>query len=303
MGRDLYEVSSQVRELYKEANRILGFDLAAVSFAEDDAQGNGRQRLSQTDVTQPAIFVHSLAVFTLLDQHPDAVAGHSVGECAALVASGALRFSDGLQAVKHRSQQMAKACQQRSGTMCAVLGLAPEAVEALCEEASGGGQVVVPANYNDPKQIVISGDPSAIAKASALASAQGARRVLPLRVSGAFHSPLMQPAAVTWAEHTSRLSLNAPECPVYLNTLGRGTTDVDEIRREIALQLTAPVFWMQSLEAMQADGCEQFVEVGPGRVLSGLVRRTLGRRAKTTALGNHSAITRYKESKEHAIFG
>ena len=282
MGADLYDRFPEARARFDEADDVLGFRLTELMFGED------ADALRQTEVTQPALYVHSLAAMAVLDARglaPDAAAGHSLGEYSALAAAGALSFADGLRAVRRRGELMAQAGGQRPGAMSAVLGLDAAAVERVCADASSDGEVAVPANYNDPGQIVISGDPAAVERAGEGAKAAGAKRVVPLPVSGAFHSPLMAFARDGLAEALRALEVRAPRCPVYLNVTAAPETDPEAIRARLLEQLTAPVRWAQTLERMQADGVTRFVEVGTGNVLSGLVRRTLGREAETATAG------------------
>ena len=285
MGADLYERFPAARARFDEADEVLGFKLSALMFAEGD---EAAEQLKQTEITQPALYVHSMAAFVVLAEaghQPDMTAGHSLGEYSALAAAGALSFADGLRAVRRRGELMAGAGDARPGAMAAVLGLDAAALERVCADASRDGSVAVPANYNDPGQIVISGDADAVERASAGASEVGAKRVIPLPVSGAFHSPLMAYAQPGLAEALDGLVLEAPHCPVYLNVTAAPTTDPDAIRQRLLDQLTAPVRWAQTLQAMQADGADRFVEVGSGNVLSGLVKRTLGREAETAQAG------------------
>ena len=282
MGADLAQYP-EARAVYDEADATLGFALTDLMFGDD------ADALKPTEVTQPALYTHSLAAAAVLRQRgvtPGLAAGHSLGEWSALAGTGAVAFADGLRAVRRRGELMAQAGDVRPGAMAAVLGMEAAALEDVCREATAAGEgEVVPANYNDPGQIVISGDAPAVERAGALASAAGARRVVPLPVSGAFHSPLMAFARDGLAETLDALDLAAPSCPVVLNVTAEPTTDPDEIRRRLLDQLTAPVRWAQTLSAMQAVGARRFLEVGTGRVLSGLVRRTLGRDAETAPAG------------------
>jgi len=282
MAADLAGAFPAARRVLEEANAVLGFDLAAImsSGTEDE--------LKQTDVTQPALFVHSMAALAALAQEADtmaAAAGHSLGEYSALAAAGALSFEDGLRLVRRRGELMAQAGTERPGTMAAILGMDNADVEALCRDVSEPGSVAQAANYNAPGQIVISGDRAAIARAVNEASARGAKRALALPVSGAFHSELMQTAAAGLAESLEKVTISAPRVPVFMNVTAAPTTDPEEIRRRLLEQLTAPVLWSQTLIRMQDDGMESYMEVGAGRVLSGLVKRTLGRDARTEARG------------------
>ena len=267
MGKDLYDNSALAKELFEKANEILGFRITDIMF-EGDAEA-----LKQTKVTQPAIFLHSVILAKVMgDQfQPDMVAGHSLGEFSALVAAGALSFEDGLVLVSKRAMAMQKACEATPSTMAAVLALPDEKVEEIC--ASIKDEVVVPANYNCPGQLVISGSIPGIEKACELLLAAGAKRALKLPVGGAFHSPLMEPAKVELAAAIEATTINAPKCPVYQNVTTKGETDPSEIKKNLVLQLTAPVKWTQSVQNMIADGATIFVEVGPGTVLQGLVKK------------------------------
>lgn len=287
MAQDLYEAFPEAKARLDEADDVLGFSLTALMFGTS-GEADAEAALRRTDVTQPALYAHSLAATAILEargESPDCTAGHSLGEYSALAAAGAISFADGLRIVQKRGTLMAEAGTGRAGTMAAILGMEADALEAVCADASAGGEVVVPANYNAPGQIVISGDVAAVERACALASERGAKRAIMLPVSGAFHSPLVAPAAEGLAEALGALAIAAPRCPVYLNVTGAPTKDPEEIRRRLLEQLTAPVRWAQTLEAMQAAGAETFAEVGTGRVLSGLVKRTLGRRAPTRTYG------------------
>ncbi len=266
MGKDLYETSETAKELFEKANEILGFRITDLMFAGTD------EDLRQTKVTQPAIFLHSVILAKTMDDFkPDMVAGHSLGEFSALVATGALSFEDGLKLVYKRALAMQKACEMNPSTMAAVLALPDEKVEEVC--ASITDEVVVPANYNCPGQIVISGSDAGIDKACELLLAAGAKRALKLKVGGAFHSPLMEPAKVELSEAISATNFNKPMCPVYQNVTTKGETDPAEIKKNLVAQLTAPVKWTQSVEHMVADGAVEFVELGPGSVLQGLVKK------------------------------
>lgn len=287
MGADLAEIP-EARAVFDEADAVLGFSLTGLMFGDDP------EALKPTEITQPALYTHSLAANAALRQRgvtPGIAAGHSLGEWSALAAVGALSFADGLRAVRRRGELMAQAGNVRPGAMSAVLGLDANALEAACQEATEAGEgEVVPANYNDPGQIVISGDGPAVERAGTLATEAGAKRVVPLPVSGAFHSPLMAFARDGLAETLEALEITAPSCPVVLNVTAEPTTDPVEIRRRLLEQLTAPVRWAQSLERMQAEGATRFVEIGTGKVLSGLVRRTLGREAETAQAGTAAEV-------------
>lgn len=282
MGRDLFEAFPKARAVFEAADDLLGFPLTRLMF------GDAEDALKQTDVTQPALYVHSMAVMAVLAETmdpPDMTAGHSLGEYSALAAAGALSFEDGLRIVRLRSRLMAEAGTDRPGAMAAVLGLDDDAVTALCADVTTPESLVQAANFNAPGQVVISGDVAAVERAMALARERGSRRVVPLPVSGAFHSPLMTHAHHGLAEALTALPLQAPRCPVYMNVTGAPTTDPDTIRGLLLEQLMAPVRWSQALQQMHADGAGRFVEVGAGRVLVGLARRTLGRTIDIATLG------------------
>ncbi|WP_420321604.1 ACP S-malonyltransferase [Flagellimonas sp.] len=266
MGLDLYENQPLAQELFEEANDILGFSITDIMF-----EGTPED-LKQTKVTQPAIFLHSVILSKVLGENfkPDMVAGHSLGEFSALVANGTLNFADGLKLVSQRAMAMQKACEIQSSTMAAVLGLEDDVVERICEETEG---IVVPANYNCPGQLVISGEVEAVNAACEKLKEAGARRALLLPVGGAFHSPLMEPAREELAAAIEATNFSAPSCPIYQNVTTTAVTDSDEIKNNLILQLTAPVKWTQSVQQMVKDGAKSFVEVGPGKVLQGLVRK------------------------------
>jgi len=265
MGKDLYESSTLAKELFEQANDILGFSITDIMFsgtAED---------LKQTKVTQPAIFLHSVILSKTLENfQPDMVAGHSLGELSALVANGTLSFEDGLKLVSRRALAMQAACETTPGTMAAILGLEDGVVEQGCSEVQG---VVVPANYNCPGQLVISGEVNAINTACELLKEKGARRALVLPVGGAFHSPLMEPAREELAAAIEQTIFSKPICPVYQNVSTTAVSSPEEIKKNLIAQLTAPVKWTQSIQQMVADGAVSFTEVGPGKVLQGLVRK------------------------------
>jgi [acyl-carrier-protein] S-malonyltransferase len=267
MGKDLYETSEVAKELFEKANEILGFRITDLMFS------GTTEDLRQTKVTQPAIFIHSVSLAKTLGEEfqPDMVAGHSLGEFSALVAAGALSFEDGLKLVYKRALAMQKACELNPSTMAAVLGLPDEKVEEIC--ASITDEVVVPANYNCPGQIVISGTNAGIDTACELLKAAGAKRALKLSVGGAFHSPLMNPAKEELEKAIKETSFSTPICPVYQNVTTIGETNPDTIKENLIAQLTAPVKWTQSVEHMIADGATAFVELGPGNVLQGLVKK------------------------------
>lgn len=267
MGKDLYENSAIAKELFEKANEILGFRITDLMFAGTD------EDLRQTKVTQPAIFLHSVILAKTLGENfnPDMVAGHSLGEFSALVAAGALSFEDGLKLVAKRAMAMQKACEATPSTMAAVLGLADDKVEEIC--ASINDTIVVPANYNCPGQIVISGTEEGIDKACELLLAAGAKRALKLKVGGAFHSPVMEPARAELAEAINATAFTAPICPIYQNVNAKPETQPEVIKENLVAQLTAPVRWTQSVLNMIADGADNFTEVGPGNVLQGLVKK------------------------------
>lgn len=275
MGLDLYENSPLAQELFEKANDILGFPITDVMF-----EGSAED-LKETKVTQPAIFLHSVILAKTLGDSfkPDMVAGHSLGEFSALVAAGALTFEDGLKLVSQRAQAMQKACELQPSTMAAVLGLDDEIVEKVCASTEG---VVVAANYNCPGQLVISGEVEAINKACEALKDAGARRALVLPVGGAFHSPLMEPAREELAAAIENTTFSKPNCPIYQNVTASAITDENEIKANLISQLTAPVRWTQSVQQMVADGASHFTEVGPGKVLQGLVKK-IHREAETTS--------------------
>ena len=269
MGKDLYETSALAKELFDKADKILGFKITDVMFAGTDEQ------LKETKVTQPAVFLHSvISALCLGDEFkPAMVAGHSLGEFSALVASGALCFDDGLRLVAARANAMQKACEANPGTMAAIISLSDEQVEEVCAEVSKGGKVVVPANYNCPGQLVISGDVEAVNEACEKLKAAGAKRALPLKVGGAFHSPLMQPAKDELQTAIEKTTISAPKCPVYQNVDAKPHTDAAEIKANLIAQLTSPVRWTKSVQNMIADGADDFTECGPGKALQGMIGR------------------------------
>ena len=264
MGKNLYESNAEAKELFEKGNDILGFRISDIMFSGSD------EDLKKTNVTQPAIFLHSVILYkTLKDAKPDMVAGHSLGEFSALVANGSLSFEDALRLVSIRAKAMQKACEINPSTMAAVLALDDNKVEEIC--ASIKDEVVVAANYNCPGQIVISGSIKGIENACILMKEAGAKRALVLPVGGAFHSPLMEPAKVELAEAINASNFNEPLCPVYQNVVARAVTSSAEIKQNLIQQLTGAVRWTQSVQEMIADGATQFTEVGPGKVLQGLV--------------------------------
>ena len=266
MGKDLYEGSEEARALFEKANEVLGFRITDLMFSGTD------EDLRQTRVTQPAIFLHSVILAHTLGEKfaPDMVAGHSLGEFSALVAAGALSFEDGLVLVSKRAQAMQKACEAEPSTMAAILGLDDETVESIC---AGIFEVVVPANYNSPGQLVISGSIKGVEIAMEKLKEAGAKRALPLKVGGAFHSPLMEPARQELAAAIEVTNFKTPVCPVYQNVNAKAVTDPDQIKKNLVSQLISPVRWTQIMENMIADGATTFVEVGPGVVLQGLVKK------------------------------
>lgn len=265
MGKDLYESYPIAKQLFEEANRILGFNITDLMFAGTD------EDLRQTKVTQPAIFLHSVILSKTLDNFkPDMTAGHSLGEFSALVAAEALSFEDGLALVYKRAMAMQKACESAPGTMAAILGLADEKVEEICASVK---DIVVPANYNCPGQIVISGTVSGVELACQKMLEAGAKRALKLNVGGAFHSPLMEPAKEELAKAINSTKINTPICPVYQNVSTKKETDPTTIKSNLISQLTAPVRWTQSVRNMAKDGADEFMELGPGSVLQGLIKK------------------------------
>lgn len=264
MGKDLYENNAEVRAMMERANEILGFRLTDIMF-----EGSAEE-LRQTKVTQPAVFLHSVAMAKALGAEPSAVAGHSLGEFSALVVAGALSFEEGLRLVAKRAQAMQACCEAVPGTMAAVISLTDEQVEAVCEATEG---VVVAANYNCPGQLVISGEKSAVEAACVKAKEAGARRALVLPVGGAFHSPLMEPAREELERAIAEAQFVTPTCPIYQNVDAEPHTDPEEIKQNLIAQLTAPVRWTQIVRRMVNDGVDQITELGPGTVLQGLVKK------------------------------
>ncbi len=266
MGLDLFENSAKAQELFKKANAILGFSITDIMF-----EGSAED-LKQTKVTQPAVFLHSVILSKVMgeDFKPDMVAGHSLGEFSALVANNTLSFEDGLKLVYKRAMAMQQACELEPSTMAAVLGLEDEVVEAVCAETEG---TVVAANYNCPGQLVISGDVKSVEAACETLKERGAKRAMILPVGGAFHSPLMEPARKELAAAIENTTFNTPTCPIYQNVSTFAVTDPEEIKKNLVFQLTAPVKWTQSVQNMIKDGATSFTEVGPGKVLQGLVKK------------------------------
>lgn len=269
MGKDLYENNALAKELFDKADEILGFKITDIMFAGTDEQ------IKQTNVTQPAVFLHSVISALCLgdDFKPAMVAGHSLGEFSALVAAGALSFEDGLKLVAARANAMQKACEANPGTMAAIIGLSDEKVEEVCSEVSADGQIVVAANYNCPGQLVISGNVEAVNAACEKLKEAGAKRALPLKVGGAFHSPLMQPAKDELQAAIEQTEFAAPSCPVYQNVDAKAHTDAAEIKANLTAQLTSPVRWTASVQAMIAAGADDFTECGPGKALQGMIGR------------------------------
>lgn len=270
MGQSHYEENEEFASYVGRANEVLGFDLKEIMFEGPE------EKLKQTEFTQPAIFLHSIALYNTLDANPDMVAGHSLGEFSALVACGAVQFEDALQIVRRRGELMQQAGEENPGTMAAVIGMDDEVVERICKQATDEiGKEVIAANYNCPGQIVISGDVDAVKKAVQLLKDEGCRLAKMLPVSGAFHSSLMQSAYDGLKEGLESLDISEPTCPIYSNYTAEPTTDPEEIRSNVLNQLLNPVLWTQTLQNMEQNGADKFVEVGPGNVLQGLVKRTL----------------------------
>ena len=269
MGKDLYENNPLAKELFEKANEILGYRITDIMFSGTD------EDLRQTKVTQPAVFLHSVISALCMGEafQPEMTAGHSLGEFSALVAAGALSFEDGLKLVYARAMAMQKACEAAPSTMAAIIGLPNETIEKICQEIMDGGDVVVPANYNCNGQVVISGTMEGIQKACDALKAAGAKRALPLKVGGAFHSPLMQPAKEELAAAIETTEFQAPKCPVYQNVDAMPHTDPADIKQNLIAQLTSSVRWTQTVEHMIADGADDFTECGPGNVLQGLIGR------------------------------
>lgn len=276
MGKDIYENHSQSKALFEQANEILNFRITDIMFNGPD------EALKKTNVTQPAIFLHSVILAMVKpDINPDMVAGHSLGEFSALVVNKALSFEDGLKLVAKRAAAMQKACEMNPSTMAAVLGLDDEKVEEICKSIEG--EVVVPANYNCPGQLVISGSHQGIEKACEAMKAAGAKRALPLPVGGAFHSPLMEPAREELAVAIAETQFNQPICPVYQNFDAEASSDIEKIKEKLINQLTAPVKWTQTIQNMIKDGTTEFIECGPGKVLQGLIKK-IHREAETRSI-------------------
>ncbi|MDY4706090.1 MAG: ACP S-malonyltransferase [Prevotella sp.] len=269
MGKDLYESNATAKQLFDKADEILGFKITDIMFSGTDDE------LKQTKVTQPAVFLHSVISALCMEsgEEPSMVAGHSLGEFSALVYSGALSFEDGLRLVAARANAMQKACEANPGTMAAIIALPDDKVEEICEEVSKEGKVVVPANFNCPGQLVISGEVDAINEACERMKAAGAKRALPLKVGGAFHSPLMQPAKEELQEAIEGTNFSTPKCPVYQNVDAKPHTNPAEIKANLIAQLTSSVRWTESVKNMIADGADDFTECGPGKALQGMIAR------------------------------
>ena len=269
MGKELYDNNATAKALFDKADEILGFKITDIMFAGTDEQ------LKQTNVTQPAVFLHSVITAICLGDEfaPAMVAGHSLGEFSALVAAGAISFEDGVKLVAARANAMQTACEANPGLMAAIIGLPDEKVEEVCAQISAEGEVVVAANYNCPGQLVISGTVDAINKACEALKAAGAKRALPLKVGGAFHSPLMQPAKDELQAAIEQTVFSAPKCPVYQNVDGKPHTDAEEIKANLIAQLTSSVRWTSSVQNMIADGADDFTECGPGKALQGMIGR------------------------------
>ena len=265
MGKDLYESSEEAKAMFEKANEILGYRITDIMFDGTD------EELKQTKVTQPAVFLHSVILAKVLGLQPDMTAGHSLGEFSALVVAGALSFEDGLKLVYQRATAMQKACEAAPSTMAAIIGLPDETVEQICSEVSEPGNVVVGANYNCPGQIVISGNIEAVNTACEKLKAAGAKRALPLKVGGAFHSPLMQPAKDELQQAIEATEFHTPSCPVYQNVDAQAHTDAAEIKQNLIAQLTASVRWTQEVQNMIAAGATEFTECGPGKALQGMI--------------------------------
>jgi len=269
MGKDLYDGNEQAKAMFEKANEILGYRITDIMFEGTD------EELKQTKVTQPAVFLHSVIKAICLGDEfkPAMTAGHSLGEFSALVAAGALSFEDGLRLVYARAMAMQKACEAAPSTMAAIIGLPDEQVEEICASISKEGNIVIPANYNNPGQLVISGNIDAVNEACEKLKEAGAKRALPLKVGGAFHSPLMQPAKDELQAAIVKTEIHAPICPVYQNVDGKPHTDPAEIKQNLIAQLTSPVRWTQCVQNMIADGADDFTECGPGKALQGMIAK------------------------------
>lgn len=290
MGKDLYEKYPIARAFFDRADNALPFDLKTICFEGPS------EELTQTRITQPAIFVHSVVVAQVISPRGldmEAAAGHSLGEFSAMVATGAMAFDDALGLVALRGELMQNAGDERPGTMAAIIGLTSEQVVEICEQHSANGQVVVPANFNAPGQIAISGDVDAVLAAMDSAKEAGAKRAIQLNVSGAFHSPLMEPAAEKLAERVNEITMRPPNVPIYQNVTAKPTTDPEEIRKRMIEQLTNPVRWVETIENMVADNVDRFVEVGPGKVLRGLSKR-IAKQAEMVGAGTVEDVESYQ---------
>ncbi|MFY0674713.1 MAG: ACP S-malonyltransferase [Bacteroidia bacterium] len=274
MAKDLYDSNASAKELIENANDILGFKISDIMF------GGTEEELKQTHITQPAVFIHSMAIAAANEFTPDMVAGHSLGELSALVANKTLAFEDGLKLVRRRAEAMQKACEANPSTMAAIIGMEDQAIEKTLEEIEG---VVVAANFNTKGQVVISGEIAAIDAACDKLKEQGAKMAIKLAVGGAFHSPLMEPARAELAEAIAQTNFSNPICPVYQNVTASAVTDPNEIKENLNAQLTAPVRWTQTMHAMIAGGAQELIEVGPGKVLQGLIKK-VDRKFPTSSL-------------------
>ena len=264
MGKDLYDSNADAKSLIESANDILGYRISDTMF------GGTAEELKQTHITQPAIFIHSMALAAAFPFQAEMVAGHSLGELSALVANGVLGFEDGLKLVKQRAEAMQTACEAQQSTMAAIIGMEDEIIEKTCAEIDG---IVVAANYNSPGQVVISGELGAVSAACVALEEKGAKRALPLPVGGAFHSPMMESAKVNLAAAIEKTTFKEANCPVYQNVNAKAVVSAEEIKANLNAQLTAPVRWTQTMQAMIADGMSELIEVGPGKVLQGLVKK------------------------------
>ena len=266
MGKDLFDQYSEAKKHFLEANKILGFKITEIMFE------GSQKELTETNIAQPAIFIHSIIKSRLVKKKGEiiGVAGHSLGEFSALVASNSISFQDGLKLVNIRAKEMRKACEENPGTMAAVIGLENESVENCCTKIK---EIVVPANYNCPGQIVVSGEKKAIISASKILNESGARKVIELNVGGAFHSPLMLPAKKELEKYIEKVEFKKPSSLIYQNSVGKGVSNIEEIRKNLVDQLISPVLWTQSINQMVNDGIKNFVEIGPGRVLQGLIKK------------------------------
>lgn len=291
MGKDLFHEVSKSRAIFEAADEILGFPLTEFCFRSIEEDPQALDKLTDTAICQPALYTHSIAVLAALDLAPDLVAGHSVGEYGALHACGALSFEDGLRLVRRRGELMAMAGRRRPAGMTAVIGLSGEVVDAACREVSSAESIAVCANYNAPQQMVISGDTAALHAAEEILMDAGAKKLVRLPVSGAFHSPLVLSAREALAQELATVTLRPPVCPIYLNVTAQPALDPEHIRARMLEQLTSPVRWYQLLQNMPEN--ISFIEVGPGRVLNGLVRKTLGRRTVVISIATAGAVASF----------